>query len=73
MAVLCRRLYARHIVPRAQHLAERVREIEKGKYEKPLRALKSADIKDLKRLYKERENEPEMAGEDWTPESNDYL
>ena len=73
MAVLCRRLYARHIAPRAQHLAERVREIEKGKYERPLRALKSADIKDLKRLYKEREIEPEMAEEDWTPESNDYL
>ena len=31
-AILCRRLYGKYIAPRAEHLAERVKQIEKGKF-----------------------------------------
>ena len=72
-AILCRRLYGRYLAPRAKHLAERIREIEEGQFEKPLESLIGADEGDLKELYKEREIEPIMAEEDWTPEDNSFV
>jgi ferredoxin len=72
-AILCRRLYGRHIAPRARHLAERIREIEEGKYDQPLKTLMGAEPEKLRNLYKGREIEPEMAEEDWTPEEIDLV
>jgi succinate dehydrogenase/fumarate reductase-like Fe-S protein len=72
-AILCRRLYGSHIAPRARHLAERIREVEEGKFDQPLDALMRADEGDLKELYKGREIEPIMAEEDWTPEDTSHV
>jgi ferredoxin len=72
-AILCRRLYGRHIAPRAQHLAERIREIDGNKFDRPLKSLMQADRKKLTTLYKEREIEPDMAGEDWSPKDARYV
>ena len=73
VAILCRRLYARHLVPRAEHLAERVDEIEAGKYEDMLEGLMAEGQEELRRRYVAREIEPERAGEDWMPEDRGYL
>ena len=72
-AILCRRLYGRHIAPRAKHVAERIREIEKGKFDGPLQNLMRAGQDKIVALYKEREIEPDMADEDWTPEDVRYV
>lgn len=58
VAVLCRRLYARHVAPKAEHLEKRVTEIKDGKFDKEIQKLMKADEKTLKKLYKEREMEP---------------
>ena len=72
-AILCRRLYGKYIAPRAEHLAERVQQIEEGKYEKPLNELMKMSKEELKKHYAEREVEPEMSEEDWTPENLTYV
>ena len=73
MAVLCRRLYGRHILPRAGHLQDAVKRVADGTYDKALKKLMSTGTDELKKIYKEREKEPQMAEEDWTPESGDFL
>jgi len=72
-AILCRRLYGRHIAPRAKHLAERIREIEKGRFDRPLQNLMQTQHDKMVTLYKEREIEPDMADEDWTPGDARYV
>jgi ferredoxin len=72
-AILCRRLYGKYIAPRAQHLSARIGDVEKGKYEKSLRDLMAVSRDELKRLYSDREIEPEMAEEDWKPKTSKYL
>lgn len=57
IALLCRRLYGRYIAPPAQHLANRVAEIESGKFDDDLVKLKKADESELRRLYNERDIE----------------
>jgi len=59
IAILCRRLYGRYLAPRSQHLIERVAEIEAGKYDQELAALKSKPLDELKKLYNARDIEPE--------------
>jgi len=73
VAILCRRLYARHLVPAAAHLAKRVEEISAGRYTDALSALMVSGEEELRRLYGVREIEPERAGEDWMPEDRTYL
>ena len=73
IAQLARRIYGSKIVPRAQHLIEAVAAVKGGKYQERLEALMKCDIKQLTEIYKAREMEPEMAGEDWTPVRRDYL
>lgn len=73
IAILGRRLYGRHISPRAEHVASMVKKIEDGKYEKMLGELMSKDEKSLKKLYVEREIEPMQADEFWTPEDTEHL
>lgn len=58
VALLCRRLYASHIAPRAPHLAKRVKEVEKGKFNKELDKLMKMDEKELAKLYNARDIEP---------------
>lgn len=74
VAILARRLYAKYIQPKAEHLEERVMQINKGRYEVMLKDLMKVDEKELIRLYiEERQMEPAMADEMWEPEDKRYL
>ncbi|NOQ22312.1 MAG: 4Fe-4S dicluster domain-containing protein [Candidatus Aegiribacteria sp.] len=73
IAILARRLNARHIIRRAEHLEERVKEINNGKFEIPLRDLMSKSKEGLKELYKSRETEPQMSEDDWKPADARYV
>lgn len=57
VAILARRLYARHQVPRAAHLAHRVREIEEGKFDADLADLMRLSGVELRDRYAKREIE----------------
>jgi formate hydrogenlyase subunit 6/NADH:ubiquinone oxidoreductase subunit I len=59
VAILCRRLYAKYIAPKAKHLGERVREIEEGKFHEEVGKLMKLDEKKLRKLYNERDIEPQ--------------
>ena len=59
VAILARRLYARHLARPAGHLAARVQEIERGSCEADLDLMVAASEAELRRLYAAREIEPE--------------
>lgn len=67
VAILARRLYARHIAAKAEHLARAVDYVEKKKYDKAIAELKAMKLEDLKKIYNAREIEPDMADEYWKP------
>lgn len=58
VAVFCRRLYAKYMVPQAEDLKKRVKEIEDGKFDEELDRYKKMDTKELKELYNKRDIEP---------------
>ena len=62
IAILCRRLYGKYVMPKAEHLKIMVDKTAKGEYDKELRELMTSDIKKLKKLYNERDIEPEEEG-----------
>ncbi len=72
LAQLCRRLYARYLVPEAEHLKARVEELEAGKYDKMLEDLVSSDEETLRKAYVAREMEPQES-EGWEPQDKTYL
>lgn len=57
VAQLDRRLYGKYILPRSKHLAETVKEVESGKYEKEMKKLTTMKLEELKTLYKNRDIE----------------
>ena len=57
VAILCRRLYGRHIAPKSKELGQRVKEIEQGKFNDEIEKLMNMDEKTLKQLYSKREIE----------------
>lgn len=59
IAVLCRRLYGKYLAPRSKHLEERVQEIQEGKFDAEVDRLKSMSEDKLRKLYNEREIEPD--------------
>ena len=73
IAILARRLYGRHVLPRAQHLEERVRQVEDGRYEAMLKDIMKTDKDTLIKLYTERQMEPDNADEMWEPDDKSYL
>ncbi len=73
IAVLARRLTARHLTPKAGHLAKAVKAVEGKAFDKDLRDLKAKSVDELKKLYKALENEPDMAEESWTPRDKAHL
>ncbi len=73
IAQLARRIYGSLIAPKANHLAEAVMRIDSGVYEEAIRGLMEMNEAGLRRLYQEREMEPELAGEDWTPVDTQFL
>jgi heterodisulfide reductase subunit C len=73
IAILARRLYGKYILPKSEHTDAMVKRVEEGKYRSMLEELMKAEDDQLKKLYSEREIEPEGAGEDWTPKDARYL
>ncbi len=73
IGILCRRLYGRHIAPRAKHVEKVVEAIQEGKFKKGLEKLKKMDTEALKKVYSERETEPDMAEEFWKPKDKQHL
>jgi len=57
VAQLARRLYGRYLAPRAEHLSQRVAEIEEGKFEEELDRLVRMGKEELSKLYEAREIE----------------
>jgi formate hydrogenlyase subunit 6/NADH:ubiquinone oxidoreductase subunit I len=57
VALLCRRLYSRHIAPQAEHLKKRVEEIRDGKFNAELADLKKMKKDELVKLYDARDIE----------------
>jgi len=70
---LARRIYGSKIAPRAKHLELAAESVKQEKYEKMLQELMSLSVEELRSLYGEREMEPAMAPEDWTPTETRYL
>jgi len=74
VAILARRLYGKYVLPRAEHLNDRIKQISEGRYEVMLKELMKADESEIKRLYiNERQMEPAMADEMWEPDDKSYL
>ncbi len=57
VAILCRRLFAKYLVPKANDLKERVKEIDEGKFDKELEEYTKKSIDELKKLYDQRDIE----------------
>ena len=73
IAQLARRIYGSKIAPRAGHLNEAVDAAKSEECQQALQKLMKTDVKQLREIYRDREIEPEMAAEDWTPAKRDYL
>lgn len=73
VAILARRLFARHIAPSATHVHRIVEKIEGRKFDKAFRELKALDLEELKKRYKGLETEPDIAGEDWVPNDKTWI
>ena len=59
IAILARRLYGSYLAPKAQHLAERVAEIQAGKFDEGLARIKALPDAELRQIYNTRDIEPE--------------
>jgi CO dehydrogenase/acetyl-CoA synthase alpha subunit len=59
IAILCRRLYGKHMAPKAEHVKVRIVEIHDGKFDEELKKLMKSDIMTLRKLYIKRDIEPE--------------
>lgn len=73
VAILARRLYARHLAPKARHVEKAVAHLEDEALTKALKELKSKSIDELKKIYKSLEAEPDMADEFWVPKNKSYV
>ncbi|HEX9975742.1 MAG TPA: 4Fe-4S dicluster domain-containing protein [Dehalococcoidales bacterium] len=58
IALLCRRLYGRHMAPRSKHLDDRIGEIDEGKFDAELERLKKMGQDELRHRYETRDIEP---------------
>jgi succinate dehydrogenase/fumarate reductase-like Fe-S protein len=58
IALLCRRVYGRHMAPRSKHLDDRIDEIDKGKFDAEVAKLKKMGQDELRRRYETRDIEP---------------
>jgi len=58
IALLCRRVYGRHMAPRSKHLDDRIDDIDKGKFDAEVAKLKKMGQDELRRRYETRDIEP---------------
>jgi len=73
VAILGRRLYAKYVALRAEHLTKMVEQVNQDRYNSMLQSLMKVDEESLKEFYNKREMEPERTGEEWTPKDKTYL
>ena len=73
IGILCRRLFAKYLVPKSSHLAKRVEEIKAGKFKNMLAELKGMNRETLMKVYSEREIEPDLSEEYWEPVDKSHL
>ncbi|WP_136809325.1 2Fe-2S iron-sulfur cluster binding domain-containing protein [Desulfosediminicola flagellatus] len=74
VAQLARRVFARYIQPQAEHLKNRVTDIEAGKFDPMLDELSGMSKEDLEKRYVAREREPDMAeAGSWAPQDTSHL
>ena len=73
IAQLARRLWGGKLKPRSPHLAEMVENIEAGKYNDAVASLMKMNVEELKQAYTQREMEPAMSDEKWTPTNREGL
>jgi succinate dehydrogenase/fumarate reductase-like Fe-S protein len=59
IAILARRLYGRYLLPRAKHLADRVAEIDAGRYDDEFAKIKVMPDAELRQTYNTRDIEPD--------------
>ena len=57
VGLLCRRLYGRHIAPRSEHLAQRVAEVDSGKFDADIKELMKMSEDELRKSYAGRDME----------------
>lgn len=57
IGILCRRLYGKHIAPKAEHLTERVEEILEGKFDSELDVFMKLDERKMEKIYDKRDIE----------------
>jgi len=55
VALLCRRLYSRHVAPKSPHLEKRMKEVESGACDREIQKLMKLDKKELVELYNKRD------------------
>lgn len=73
-AMFVRRVCGRYILPKAGHLEKRVADVKAGRYEAMLKELLAMKQEDVKKLYVEREREPDMAeAGKWMPKDTTKL
>ncbi len=58
VALLCRRLFGDHLIPKSKHLDDRIREIEKGKFDAEYEKMSKLSTEELRRVYENRWIEP---------------
>ncbi|MBN1567078.1 MAG: 4Fe-4S dicluster domain-containing protein [Acidobacteria bacterium] len=73
IGILARRLYGRYVAHDAAHVREMVERVAQGRYVEDLHQLMAVSMEDLKKIYMQREVEPEMSLDDWAPKSPDHL
>ena len=56
-AILCRRLFGKYILPKAEHLKARIKEIGEGAFEEELKKMMKLNKSELQKLYEERDME----------------
>jgi succinate dehydrogenase/fumarate reductase-like Fe-S protein len=73
IAQVARRLQGGKIAPKAGHLEKMCDDIDAGTFTDVLKEAKAMDIDELKKVYTEREMEPHMGADEWTPASTHGL
>lgn len=73
VAQMVRRIYGRHLALPAAHLANRVKQINEGRYDVALAEVQGLPMDELKKRYVEREAEPQNSQPGWMPKERKYL
>ena len=73
IGILARRIYGRYIALKAAHVHEMVGRVAQGRYVEDLERLRAMPMEDLKLIYTQREEEPELSEDGWIPKNQEHL